>query len=111
MMRKVELVAGDTLPNIDTTLQDGATGTAIDLSNASDVIKFYFRLVGSTATPTAITCTKPNGGSDGIVRIGWTAGQITAGEFDGEFEITYASGKIQTVFEKIRLSVRSAIGP
>ena len=99
------------MPSVDTTLSDASTGAAVDLSNASDVIRFYFRPVGSTATPTAIVCTKPTGGADGVVRVSWTAGQLTEGEFDGEFEITFASGGIQTIYEKIRLSVRGAIGP
>lgn len=107
-MAKVKLVAGDTAPDMDVVLVDASTGGALDVSNVSDVVRFYMTKVGQTTPVTTVVCTKPNGGADGKVRVSWATG-LTEGEFEGEFEITFASGKIQTVYEKLRLSVRGQI--
>lgn len=109
MSSLIKLVQNDTGPDIDVTLVDpDNNNTAINLTAAS--INFYFRQRGSSTLKATIVCTKPNGGSDGIVRITWTAGALdTAGDFEGEFEITNA-GKIQTVERKLLFRVRAQIG-
>jgi hypothetical protein len=109
MATKIKLVAGDTAPDLDVTLSDYSTGTPLDLSDSGDVIKFYYRVEGSSSTPTTIVCTKPNGGSDGRVRVSW--GTLVVGEFEGEFEITFQNGKVQTVYDKLYFTVRDDIGP
>ena len=111
MTTTIRLVKNDTAPDVDFTLTDAQTGGAINVSNAGDVVRLYFRLKGATALKATITCTKPNGGADGVVRAVWPALSLdTAGEFEGEIEITFSSGKKQTVYNKINFSVRDEIG-
>lgn len=104
----IKLVKDDTAPDVDVQLVDAVTGLPINVSNAGDVVRMYFRQEGSSTIKATITATKPNGGADGIVRFAWSAGDLdTAGEFEGEIEITFNTGKIQTIFETIEFSVRA----
>lgn len=106
-MTTIKLVKDDTGPDIDVQLTDGTTGLPINVSNAGDVVKFYFRAVGSSVLKASITCTKPNGGADGVVRISWPALALdTVGEFEGEFEITFNSGMKQTVYDLVNFTIR-----
>ena len=109
---KIKLVQNDTKPVVQVTLTDTVTGLPIDLSNPSDTVKLYFKALGQDELKTTITGNKPNGGSDGVISFPWATGDLdTAGEFEGEIEITYADGKIQTMYDKLRFSVRADIGP
>lgn len=110
-MKTIKLVQNDTAPDIDFTLIDGQTGGVINVSQPSDIVRFYFRKVGSSTIKATIVATKPNGGADGVVRITWPPGALdTPGEYEGEIEITFASGKKHTVTDVQRFTIRQEIG-
>lgn len=111
MAEKIKLVQSDLGPDIDVTMTDDDTGLAINVSNIGDVVVFYFRKIGETALVATILCTKPNGGADGVVRITWPALALAAaGDYEGEIQITFSTGKVQTMYEKLKFTVREQIG-
>jgi len=115
----INLVTGDTLPELTFTLRDSntaASGQTLDPNNSATwapinvsggSVKLRLRELGSTAVKSTLTCAITNGGA-GKVATDFPAGTLdTAGTFEGEIEITFASGGIQTVYDLIKLKVRS----
>jgi phage baseplate assembly protein gpV len=83
----------DTSPHLSATLKD-ADGNLIDLTSAT--VRFHMRKIGgSTAlVDAAATVVAEDAGS---VRYNWQAEDTeTPGSFHAEFEVTYASGDIET---------------
>lgn len=112
MQNTIELVSGDTGPDFSVILYDAAANMPIDVSGGSDVVRLYFRKEGQTGTPvvTTIVGVKPNGGADGAVTFVWPSGSLDeAGMYEAEIEITFSSGKKETVPDKVRFSVREGI--
>jgi len=110
-MTTIKLVQNDTAPDIDVALTDESDGSQINVSNAGDVIRLYFRRIGTTVLKATIVATKPTGGADGLVRFAWGATDLdTAGEYQGEIDITFNSGKKQSVYDVLNFSVRSQVG-
>jgi glutamine phosphoribosylpyrophosphate amidotransferase len=106
MAEKIKLVQGDNAPDLYVTLVNSSTNTKLNVSTASVVMKF--REQYGTELKAEITGTKPNGGSDGVVSFTWPDGALdTAGNFEGEIEITYQDGKIQTIYEVLKFIVRN----
>lgn len=105
MTERIKLVQGDNLPYIRLTLKH-ATGLAIDVSSAT--VLMYFRAKGTTTILSTITCTKPNGGSDGVVIFNFsgTALNVAPGYYEGEIELNY-SGTKQTVYDTLQFQVRA----
>lgn len=112
MADRIRLVTGDTLPLLNVALFDERNGAPIDVSNAADVVRLYMRPDGDVGVPSAtVTGTKPNGGADGAVSFHFGAGDLgESGYYEGEIEVEFATGDKQTVFEKLLLEVRDAIG-
>lgn len=115
----LKLVTGDTLPELTFTLKDSQTAASgktldendsttwapINVSGAS--VKLRLRELGSTTVKNTLTCTVTDG-SNGKVATDFPAGTLdTAGTFEGELEVTFASGGIQTVHDLIKFKVRS----
>jgi hypothetical protein len=115
----LKLVTGDTLPELTFTLKDSQTAASgktldendsttwapINVSGAS--VKLRLRELGSTTVKSTLTCTVTDG-SNGKVATDFPAGTLdTAGTFEGELEVTFASGGIQTVHDLIKFKVRS----
>lgn len=115
----LNLVTGDTLPELTFTLRDSntaATGKTlsatdettwapINLTGAS--VKLRIRELGSTVVKSTLTCTVTDA-SNGEVATDFPTGTLdTAGIFEGELEVTFAGGGIQTVYDLIKLKVRS----
>jgi hypothetical protein len=64
------------------------------------------RELGSTTVKSTLTCTITSN-AGGTVQTNFPAGTLdTAGTFEAEVEITFASGGIQTVNDLIKLKVR-----
>lgn len=105
MSDKIKLVAGDTMPYVQVTLKNGS-GTPINVSGA--VVVVYFRATGSTTVLSTLTCTKPNGGADGVVQFNFPTPALTvpAGLYEGEIEIQYPGGDRQTVYDLLKFQVR-----
>ena len=115
----INLVKGDTLPELNLTLRDSnaaasgytldaddpTTWAPIDLTGATAKLKF--KALGATALKSTITMTLQSPYTDGKVFMQWPVGVLdTAGTFSGEVEVTYASGAVQTVFDQLKFKVR-----
>ena len=130
MAMKFKLVKDDTLPEIQLWMVDETTGAPFDLSNPATAIRMYFRKVGETALKETLTLVKLAGivtaidedtgrqtvstappydvpGSGGRCAIQFTETTLdTAGQFQGEVEITFADGGRLTWYEIIGFSIR-----
>ena len=90
----------DTRPIIQATL------TGIDLTGAT--ARFLMRLRGDKSSKVATTATISDNGPPGVVRYNWASGDTdTAGIYEGEFEITFSGGLIETYpnGEYIRITI------
>mgnify|MGYP000134774362 FL=1 len=115
----LNLVKGDTLPELTFTLKDSntaASGVTLDPNNSAtwapiDVtgatVRLRLRELGSTTVKSTLVCTVSSG-INGTVITDFPAGTLdTAGTFEGEIEITFATGGIQTVYDLVKFKVRS----
>lgn len=95
-MSTINMKQGDRLPALRVALLD-ANGTAIDVTSAT--VTFRMRDARTKALKVAAgTCTKPNGGADGVVQYAWAAGDTdTVGAYEGEFACSFAGPLVQTV--------------
>ena len=114
----LNLVAGDTLPELTLTLRDSntaASGKTLDSNDSSTwapiditggTVKIRIRALGSNTVKSTLTCTVVVG-TQGKVITNFPTGTLSeAGTFEGEIEITFATGGIQTVYDFIKLKVR-----
>jgi hypothetical protein len=123
MAEKIKLVQGDTRPQLVLSLTDETTGNAIDISAATTVMKF--RATGSSTIISTMTATALPGlvltdgainsnspydvaGKGGRCVINWspTALSNPAGDYEGEIEIQFNDGTIQTVYDLLRFKLR-----
>jgi hypothetical protein len=118
----IELVAGDSMPELDITLKDSNTALSgqtldssdsdtwalIDLTNASTV-KMRFRKIDTTVILETITCTVVSPPTNGNVIMTWLATTLDglSGMYEGEIEITYSNGKISTVRDLLKFDIRA----
>lgn len=116
----LNLVTGDTLPELTFALKDSnaaASGKSLDSNNpdtwspiglvGTDVVRFRLRELGSSTVKSTITCTITDG-TNGKVATNFPAGTLDkAGTFEGEIEITFANGNVQTVYDLVKLKVRA----
>jgi len=115
----LNLVTGDTLPELTFTLKDSqeaASGQVLDTEDSSTwkpisvtgaTVRLRIRELGSSTVKSTLTCTVTDG-ANGKVATNFPTGTLdTAGTFEGELEITFSSGGIQTVYDLIKLKVRS----
>lgn len=126
MSSKIQLVKGDTRPIIVASCTDEKTKAPIDLTGAT--AKLLFRATNSTTLKDTLTGTllagieKSDGsisytspydvaGSGGRVQFPMNANTLdTAGNFEGEIELTFADGGKQTVYKKLQFVVRGDFG-
>lgn len=108
MSSVIKLVQGDNLPEITLTLTDSSDDVPLDLSAATTTVVVKLRALGSTTISSTLTCWKPNGGADGVVRFYFPAStlDIPAGSYQGEIEISY-NGQILTVFDLLQFALRA----
>jgi hypothetical protein len=106
-MSRIKLVQGDTLPYINLNLTN-SDGSVLDVSSALVSVQVLFRAAGSTTTLNTITCTKPNGGSDGVVQFDFEGGilNVDPGAYEGEVVINFSGGRVQTVYDLLKFYVR-----
>jgi hypothetical protein len=124
MADKIKLVQGDTRPQLVLSLQDSTTGNPIDISQATTVLKF--RALGSTTIIATMTASPipgyvnddgtisfagayANSGAGGRAVVNWSSNALSqdAGDYEGEIEITFQDGTIQTVYETLKFKLRS----
>jgi hypothetical protein len=120
-MSRVKVVRNDTRPRTFSLL-DG-NGNPLDVSGSTTLFKL--RPAGSTTVKASVPCTLLTGkmledgatidatapynvaGAGGRVRVDWTPTALdTAGEFEGEFEVTYADSSVETVYELVKVTIR-----
>lgn len=107
MAEKIKLVQGDTRPALVCTITDDTTGVAVDVSGATPRLKF--RLAGSTTLTTTVTGTVTDGPNGVVVFYPAAAPEMlqgAAGDYEGEIEVTFADGQIQTVYDVLKFRVR-----
>lgn len=123
MSRRITLTQGDTRPLSVISMQD-VLGNPLDVSNASDVVRLKLREIGSTTVKDTIVCNKLPGflsddgvtvdstapydtpGKGGRIEVPWTSlATDTAGEFEGEVEITFGDGRVQTLPRRVPITV------
>ena len=115
----INLVVGDTLPELTITLKDSntaASGQTLDendsttwnpISLSGKTVKLRLRELGSTTVKSTLSCTVTNA-SGGVVTTDFPSGTLdTAGTFEGEVEITTTSGGAkQTVNDLLKFKIR-----
>ena len=114
----INLVVGDTLPELTITLKDSnkaAIGATLDSEDSETwrpidlpgaTVRVRIREVGTTTVKSTLTCTISDA-SNGVVATGFPTGTWdAAGTFEGEVEMTTSGGGIQTVNDLIRFKVR-----
>jgi hypothetical protein len=103
----IKLVQNDNLPEVTLTLTDKQNGDPLDLSASTTTVVVKFRARGTTTVLSILSCSKPNGGADGVVRFGFpsTSLDVAEGNYEGEIEISF-NGVIQTVFDTLQFYVR-----
>lgn len=107
MAEKIKLVQGDTKPALVCNITDETTGAAISLGGATVALKF--RQVGSTTLTATVTGSVTDGPNGQVVFFPATAPQMLqgeAGDYEGEIEITFADGTVQTVYDLLKFKVR-----
>ena len=118
----IELVAGDTMPELNIILKDSNTalsGQTLDATNhatwaiislaAVSTVKMKFRKADTTTILETITCSIVSPASNGNVIMTWLAETLASAEgiYEGEIEITYDNGKISTVRDLLKFDVRA----
>jgi len=126
--KKIPLVQGDTRPQLVLSLTDENTGRPIDLSGPTTTIRFLFRELGADAAKAIMPCYPVAGfedpdtgevdysppydvaGKGGRCVMDWSPDALdTAGEFDGEVEVTFEPGAVQTPYRLLTFTVREQI--
>ena len=115
----INLVAGDTKPEINLTLKDSntaATGLTLDPDDSATwkvidisdpTVKVKFRLLGASTILDTMECVKIVA-EDGTCYMPWGTDtlDVAAGTYEGEIELTYVSGAILTLFDRLKFKVR-----
>ena len=86
MAETIKVVKGDELPQINLTLTDDVTASAVNLSASTTVVTVKFRKKGSTTTLSTINTIKTTDGTDGKVHFDFSGGvlDVDPGEYEGE---------------------------
>ena len=103
-----QLVQGDQAPQIQATLTRDDTGAVIDFSGGSCALKF--RAKGTTTTLFTLAAADVGGNfADGIAVFSFSNTQLNLDEgyYEGEIEITYESGAVETVFAVLDFYLRA----
>ena len=102
----LKLVQNDTLPQLVISLTDKTDSSAIDLTNVATIL-LKIRQFGGTTLKVSIPAYRTSPFTGGSIFMDFPAGALdTPGTFTGEIELTYSSGKVQTVFDEIKFEVR-----
>lgn len=102
----IYLVQGDSnRPQVQATITDENTGNVVDITGATPLMKF--RMVGSTTLQATITGVITDG-PNGVCVFAMPAAALTGdpGNYEGEIQITFSNGDIQTVYDPLKFRVR-----
>lgn len=91
--REFHIKVGDTAPALEAICKD-ADGDAVSVAGAT--VRFHMRLLGGASTKVNALATIVDGPA-GQVKYQWqTADTDTAGNYRGEFQVTFSNGTIET---------------
>jgi hypothetical protein len=104
----IYLVQGDSGSQIQATITREDSGEAVDITDATTVLKF--RKKGETdliATLTTVSTAEQK--SDGKAVFSFTEASldVAEGKYEGEIEITFNSGNIETVYKILDFYIRA----
>jgi hypothetical protein len=108
MTDKIKLVQDDTRPALVCTITDDTSGSVINITGATVLLKF--RAAGSTTLQATVTGTVTDGANGVVAFYPASAPEMLsgdAGDYEGEIQITFADGQIQTVYDLLKFKVRS----
>jgi len=117
-MSTIKLVAGDTLPDIRFDLKDankGADGATYDVNDAStwapiDLTDGTARLIvreqGAETTLSSITGIVQDAANGAVIFPLANTPFTSGGLYEGEVEISYLGGGIQTMYDLVKFKVR-----
>jgi hypothetical protein len=107
MAEKIKLVRNDTRPAIVVTITNETTGLPINITGATPRLKF--RAAGATVLTATLEGTVTNGPIGECAFFPAAYPQMLSGEagdYEGEIEVTYSDGQIQTVYDILKFKVR-----
>jgi hypothetical protein len=107
-MQTYTLVQGDQAPQIQAILKRDDDGSLIDFSGGSCALKF--RKKGTSVTLFTLAAADIGDNfAEGVAIFSFSGTQldIDAGYYEGEIEITYSSGAIETVFAVLDFYLRA----
>lgn len=108
MANVIKLVQGDSRPSLVVTLTDQTTRLPCNLTGATAVLKF--REAGADVLTATIPGTVVDA-TAGVCVFNWAqAPNSLSGEpggYEGEVEITYNDGTVQTVFDTLKFLLRA----
>ena len=108
MSDKIKLVQGDTRPALVTTLTDDTTGLPINLTGCTVVL--FFRALGSTTLQATVPGAITNATAGQVAFYPASAPAMLLGDpgpYEGEIQITFGDGTIQTVYDVLKFQVRA----
>ena len=103
-----ELVQGDQAPQIQAVIKRADDGSVIDFSGGSCALKF--RAKGTTTTLFTLAAADVGQNfQDGIAVFSFSNTQLNLDEgyYEGEIEITYDSGAVETIFQVLDFYIRA----
>jgi hypothetical protein len=104
---KIRLVRNDTRPALVCTITDDTTNAPIDITGATVLLKF--RQAGAEVLQATVAGAVTDGPAGEVVFYPASAPEMLQGEpgdYQGEIEITFPDGQIQTVFDLLRFGIR-----
>jgi len=102
------LVQNDNGERIKATLTENDSGTAVDLSESTPVMKFKAK--GSATVLSTLSCVSTSAELlEGVAIFEFTSSDtdVDSGYYTGEIEVTFDDGKIRTVYEELDFYVRA----
>jgi hypothetical protein len=107
MADKIKLVRNDTRPAIVCTITDDTNGTIVDISGCT--INLFFRAVGSSTLQATVLGSVTDGLNGQVTFYPATSPEMLSGEagdYEGEIQILFTDGSVQTLYETLKFKVR-----
>jgi hypothetical protein len=106
-MTTFNLVKDDTAPQIKATITREDTGAVVNMSGGTVKLKFREKN-SSTILFTLTASTAGDNLQNGIAIFVFGSGDlsVSAGDYEGEIELTHSDGTVETIFELLNFLVR-----
>jgi hypothetical protein len=107
MTEKIRLVRNDTRPSLVCNITDENTGAAINITGAT--VRMKFREVGADTVRATLLGQVTDGAAGQVAFYPASQPQMLSGEagdYEGEIEITFPDGQIQTVYDLLKFKLR-----